>query len=104
MNISEGDKKIITQKLMPYFGQKAILLQWSDSKKKWPDLWCRGNTITVTREWTRQSQAERMKRIVHELAHISWGMEHRKIGKLDFNTIPDKDTYSKMLYQRIANG
>ena len=101
--ISEGDKKFL-DKGMAYFGIKAIKIGWSESKKRYPDLWCemtRPPKITVTAEWARQPMHERRKRLTHELAHIGWGLEHGKHRGLVYSTYPERDTYSKALYREI---
>ena len=104
-HLGPGDKIFIENKVMPYFNIPAVAIQYSPSKAKWPDIWCdvSKRIITVTDEWRRQNAAERRKRIVHEFLHLT-GMQHHKVGRLDYNTKPALDTYSKAVYENIANG
>ena len=105
MKVSKRDVKFIEGTLMPWAGVKKLMLAYSKSAAKWPDIWVSRNgvpKITVTDEWRRQSTHERRKRLTHEFLHLR-GMRHGKVGKLDFNTIPSKDTYSKAIYQRIIS-
>ena len=100
--LTRGDFRFI-RTLGWIFKVKRIYINWSNSQKKWPDIWVEfGNIpiITVTAEWARQEVAERRKRLVHEYLHI-FGMQHGKHGNYDYNTIPEKDTYSKMIYRGI---
>lgn len=107
--IPEGDKKFVETKLLPWAGIKAVILKWSDSTARWPDIWVtfgRGlPTITMTAEWERQNVHERRKRLVHEFLHIK-GLNHPRnggmgIGKFVYSTYPDKDTYSKYVYRGL---
>ena len=103
MSISELDKQFVERKLLPYFGIKSLNLKYSDSKKKYPDIWVSLDkipTITVTNEWKKQSMNERRKRLVHEALHVM-GLEHGKYGKYIYSTFPRFDTYSKKVYQDI---
>ena len=100
--ISEGDRKFIVERALPYFGVEKINIRWSSSFKKYPDIWLSYRNglpvITVTREWKRQSPDERRKRIVHEFLHIT-GMQHdRAIG---YSTYPNQDTFSMRVYRDI---
>lgn len=82
-----------------------VKIAWSDSQKKYPDIWVtlsRPPVITVTQEWARQSAAERRKRLTHELLHIK-GLEHGRYGNLVYSTYPAQDTLSKFVYQRLAS-
>ena len=88
---------------MPRYGVKYLKLGFSDINKKHPDIWLRYEdmpVIIVTREWLRQNTHERRKRLVHEMEHIR-GLEHGRIGKYNFSTYPDKDTWSKFVYNGI---
>jgi len=105
--ISSSDKDIITTQLMPYFKVGALLIRYSPSKKKYPDIWCvpSQHVIYVTDEWARQGQAERMKRVTHELIHIAWGWQDNiRVGRYVYHTKPVLDTYSRMLYRKIRSG
>jgi len=98
-----GDRRFVL-KLMRTFGIRKVNIDWSDSTKRWPDIWCfpyeSPPKIVVTAEWARQDADERRKRLLHEALHIL-GYEHGKYGKYDFNTKPSKDTFSRMLYEKI---
>jgi hypothetical protein len=83
---------------------KSVYIDWSDSDKKWPDIWvklCKIPVITVTAEWARQGADERRKRLVHELLHIK-GYEHDE--KIGYSTYPEKDTFSMKIYNSIKQG
>ena len=101
-----GDRKFVL-KMMRTFNLKRLNIDRSRSTKKWPDIWCypgeRPPRIVVTAEWAKQNADERRKRLVHEIVgHMVLRLEHGKIGKYDFSTIPAKDTYSMAVYQRIS--
>lgn len=96
-----------TRKLMRRFGVPKLKLATSDSQRKHPDLWITLGSvpiITVTREWARQSEAERHKRLVHEVVgHLVQGLEHGEVGGLNFSTYPAKDSYSRAIYRQFVN-
>ena len=102
-----GDRVFLTERLLPYFGIKRVKVEWNSSRKHWPDIWCFPREvpprIVVTQEWLRQPSEERKKRLVHEALHLI-GMNHGKVGSLDYNTRPSRDSYSKQVYQRIKEG
>ena len=101
--ITVADQKFITNILMPRFKVKKLRIKWSVSTEKWPDIWVekgRVPVITVTHEWSKQKVHERRKRLVHEALHIT-GLEHGKIGGLEYSTDPSKDSYSKKVYQEL---
>ena len=101
--ISEGDSRFLKQ-AMSYFRVPELMVDFSSSMAKWPDIWCipyeMPPVIVVTQEWKRQPAMERRKRLVHEILHLK-GLRHGRRGRLDYNTIPEKDTYSMMVYQNI---
>ena len=102
--ITASDSLFIEKTLMTKFGIKRLRIKYSPLKQRWPDLWCSLNgipEITVTDEWRRQSMRERRKRLVHEFIHISWQFGHGKVGRYDFNTVPELDTYSRYVYDVI---
>jgi len=104
--IVESDIQFITNVLLPYFKIDRVIVGYSASQARWPDIWCertRPPRITVTEEWRRQNMHERRKRFVHELLHVR-GLEHGRIGRLNYHTIPEKDSYSKYVYQVITGG
>ena len=81
-------------------GVKVPVILWSDSRAKHPDLWTDGRTITVTREWARQSQYERWKRLVHELLHIQ-GLQHGVIDGRLYSTRPQYDEFSQHVLSEL---
>ena len=101
--MQDGDKVFLRQ-AMRKLGIKVVVIDWSQSAKKWPDIWCFPNEvpprIVVTREWARQKPAERHKRVTHELCHIL-GLEHGIIGGMVFHTKPEKDEYSRYVYNML---
>ena len=101
--LSIGDRRFVIR-LMRTFGVSNLNIDWSSSRKRWPDLWInledKVPVITVTAEWARQDAPERKKRLVHEFCHIL-GYEHGRIGQYDYNTRPELDTYSKAVYQKL---
>lgn len=102
--LTESDKEIIRTKLIPYFRINRLKIKYDNKhNQRHPDIWCivEENLIVVTKEWRRQNQEERMKRITHELVHLSWGLEHGRIGNLVYSTYPSSDSYSRTLYQWI---
>jgi len=106
MNIPQEDIKFIRKKLMPWVGLTKLRLATDDSKKKHPDIWITLDTIpriTVTEEWRKQGVHERRKRLVHEFCHVL-GMKHGRIGKYNFSTYPDKDSFSKDVYMKLLGG
>lgn len=100
-NITNSDAAFIKNVLLPWSGVKAVRLFWSDSKKRWPDIWIKLSSvpvITVTAEWARQDVHERRKRLVHEFLHLQ-GLEHNE--SIGYSTYPEKDFYSKKVYRRL---
>lgn len=103
--VNEQDKQFVNS-LMRRFNIKGIKLAVSDSTKKWPDIWISDldsdiPTVTVTREWARQSMRERHKRLVHEIVcHYVKRMDHDE--KIGFSTYPERDRYSKRVYGNLV--
>ena len=98
------DIAFVRNRLMPWIGAKAVYIAWSRSKAKWPDIWVEQRNgipmITVTQEWRSHDKHLRRSQLVHEGLHIL-GMEHGRIGKYDFNTHPELDSYSKYVYRSL---
>ena len=90
---------------MRTFDIKKLNIDWSDSIAQWPDIWIdlssKVPVITVAREWARQNTNERRKRLVHEMLHLL-GYTHGRIGKYDYNTIPQKDSFSMVVYKSLV--
>lgn len=99
--LTAGDKRFIV-KAMRHFNIKAVNIDWSDSKKKWPDIWVYLNEtpprIVVTQEWSKQDKHERRKRLVHEMRHIN-GERHDELK--GYSTYPDRDWSSVLIYNKI---
>ncbi len=105
--LTVGDRKFLTDRAMPYLKIRYVSMFNSNSLAKWPDIWVQMNkfgqpAIMVTREWRRQTAAERRKRLVHELLHILGEQHGKKRDGLLYSTYPDKDTYSKAIYRQIV--
>ena len=68
-----------------------------------PDLWINlnENIIYVTKEWERQEEEEKEKRLLHELLHIL-GYKHGKYGDLEYSTYPAKDSLSMQMYKQLT--
>ena len=101
--LTPSEKKFV-RKAMRYFGIKALRFSWDSSTKTYPDIWVNLNgmpVITVTQEWIRQPSGEKSKRITHELIHVFGKGHDEKIG---YSTFPDKDTFSKKVYDDIIKG
>ena len=90
---------------MDKFGIRFVMVEWSGSQAKWPDIWCTISPpeITLTKEWARQNYHERRKRLTHECLHLK-GEQHGKRGDLLYSPVPEKDTYSKFVYRQIMKG
>ena len=102
--ISKEDRRFLTEKAMPYFGVKALKIEFSTSRKKYPDIWISFNQvpiITVTDEWKKQSLTNRRSRLTHELLHI-FGMEHDE--SIGYSTFPARDKFSMRVYKHILGG
>ena len=99
-----GDLEFLKKIAMPKLGVKKIAVDFVDSKKKWPDIWVDTSRtpplIIVTPEWKRQSMNERRARLTHEILHLT-GLQHGKKGDLDYNTVPQFDSYSKAVYKEL---
>lgn len=107
MNIISKEDKLFALDLMKKFNIKGLIFKFDPSEKEWPDIWITDldsaiPTITVTREWQKQDKEERHKRLVHEVLHIT-GLKHGKKGKLNYSTRPEKDSYSKEVYEQLKN-
>ena len=92
---------------LPFLKASSALLRVStpsikarSSRATWPDIRTDGRSITVTREWARQGQHERRKRLVHELLHLQ-GREHGVIDGMVYSTRPKEDEYSRVVYLRL---
>ena len=104
--IDWDDFEWLKKTAMPYFGVNHLRMEWSQSKKIYPDIWVKlgkVSVITVTREWARQNKDERRKRLVHEIGHI-FGLQHGRIGKYLYSTFPKKDSYSLYVYKSMSGG
>ena len=108
MKVKIEDLHFLRLKVIPYFGIPQIGIRMSLSRRKWPDIWIdlrdKPPVVYVTREWARQNQSERRKRLVHECGH-ALGIDHgMKRNGLDYNTLPNRDTWSVAVYQDIMMG
>ncbi len=102
MDIPKSDAAFIRNILLPWSGIKSVRLFWSDSRKKWPDIWVqRGDIpiITVTKEWRSHDTHLRRSQLVHEFLHLK-GLEHD--DTIRYSTYPEKDEYSKFIYRRLT--
>lgn len=90
------------KKGMAYFGFNKVRVKYSNSQKKFPDIWMARLdvlTIWVTPEWRRQNATSRKVRLCHELLH-GISMEHdEEIGYL---SRPEKDKFSRRVYNDIV--
>ena len=118
MIITKGDRNFIVNILMPHFRIRTLEIVFSKSKAKWPDIWVEIKPsperlpsgmfimpiprITVTKEWQSQNMHERRKRLTHECIHLT-GKDHDIYKGLDYNTKPELDTYSEMIYRKILS-
>ena len=101
MSISREDVDFIQNVLMPLAGVNRLYIAYSNSRKKWPDIWVekgRIPKITVTQEWARQGKHERRKRLVHEFLHLK-GLGHDE--KIGYSTYPSRDSYSMRVYREV---
>ena len=84
---------------MPYLGISQLrLAEDLNHTDKYPDIWVEGDTITVTREWARQSKKERKKRLLHESLHL-YGLDH--MPEVGFYSRPNLDTFSKRVMEKM---
>ena len=90
--------------MMNCFGIRKLRIDWSNSESRYPDIWCypyeHPPRIMVTQEWRSHNMHLRRSQLVHELLHLV-GYEHGKIGRYDYNTRPELDTYSKYVYRKL---
>ena len=100
--LSESDKNWVEQVALPYLKIGSVSIKEDESYYgTYPDIWINTGTrtITVTRAWAKQSLHERRKRLLHEMLHMT-GLRHGpKERKLGYYSRPDRDSYSKKLYQ-----
>lgn len=103
--MNKEDIEFIRTRLLPWAEVHAVHIEWSNSTKKWPDIWCypyeRPPRIVVTREWARQNVHERRKRLTHEFLHLR-GMEHDE--RIGYSTVPARDSYSMKVYKEYLLG
>ena len=88
---------------MQFFNIKTLKIGYSSSTETYPDIWVildRVPVITVTETWRRKGERQRHIELVHEALHIK-GLQHGRYGKMDFNTKPALDTYSRQVYKDI---
>ena len=101
--LSIGDRRFVLR-AMRTFGLSKLNIEWSGSKKRWPDIWInledKVPVITVTAEWASHDVDLRRSQMVHEFLHVL-GYEHGRIGQYNYNTRPGKDTFSKAVYQKM---
>jgi len=84
---------------MPYLRIRALgVSEDLTFRGKYPDLWTDGHTITVTREWARQSLRERKKRLLHEALHVA-GYPH--MPRVGFYSRPEDDRFSGRVLDMI---
>lgn len=98
--LSIGDRKFVV-KLMRIFNVKRLNIDWSNSKKKYPDIWVELGKIpeiTITEEWKNQDKDERRKRLTHEFLHIIGYSHNEENG---YSTHPDNDVFSRRIYEKI---
>ena len=102
IGMTKGDMDFLLDKAMPFIGVEKLKIDWSNSKKLHPDIWCFPiqRRIVVTQEWKKQNGRERKCRLIHELLHFK-GLKHGIYGNLEYSTYPWKDTYSKNIYRDI---
>ena len=104
MNIVKGDIDFIKKTLIPWVGIRRIYLAESKSRAKYPDIWLTYKdgvpVITVTREWRGHVKDLRRSQLVHEGLHVL-GLNHGRVGRYDYNTHPELDTYSKYVYRGL---
>jgi len=102
MHILEKDIQFIKNKWLPWTGLRAVYISWSNSAKKYPDIWVdmyKGiPRITITREWAGHDKHLRRSQLVHEGLHVL-GMKHDE--SIGYSTIPSRDSYSKKVYRRL---
>ncbi len=102
--LSPSDSHFLLTVAMPRFGLKRLNIDYSNSRKTWPDLWIDLNgkvpVITVTQEFLRQPEAERKKRLLHEIFHVR-GLEHN--DRIGYSTYPAQDHFSKRIYRQMVS-
>ena len=107
MPLLKSDLIWLKTKAMPYFGVKAIAIDYTETSARWPDIWIyldrQPPLIMVTQEWKRQNVSERRKRLVHEILHLK-GLQHGRVGRWRYDTIPFWDEFSKVVYRDIVSG
>ncbi len=103
--LAPSDRRFLLTTAMPHFGLKRLNIDYSASRKTWPDLWIDLSknvpVITVTQEFLRQPEAERCKRLTHELIHLRFNGHNEAAG---YSTIPARDRFSKKVYRQLVRG
>ena len=101
--ILKSDREFL-QRIITLYQIPLVKLEFNEADAAWPDCWCFPNEkpprIVVTQAWARQSVAERRKRLVHEILHCL-GMNHGRKGNLLYSPHPERDSYSKYVYNQI---
>lgn len=89
--------------VIPALGIKVSvkIIEDHDYQGKYPDIWTKGYTITITNEWARQSPTERKKRLLHEMIHIA-GFPH--MPKVGFYSRPERDTFTAKVMRKLGGG
>jgi len=107
--IRRADRNFL-QRVITLYKIPNVKIEWSESKKVHPDIWCYPNErpprIVVTQEWARQGVDERRKRLVHEVVgHMVYKWPHTPyMERLGFSTYPRKDRISRWIYQDTKRG
>lgn len=100
--ITDGEMRWLEQVVMPYLNiDRLRLTENLQHTAVYPDIWVEGDTITVTREWARQSKRERKKRLLHESLHI-FGLPHTP--EIGFYSKPRLDTFSMRIMEQMEKG
>ncbi len=107
MPIPKSDIDFLYNIILPYFGIRKVDIEYVNIKRRFPDCWIDTSRhpplISVTQEWAKQPPHERRKRLVHEVAH-AYRLDHGRFGRLNYNTYPALDTFSRAMYLDILSG
>lgn len=113
----QKEDRAFIEEALKYFALPRNVIKditYEETGASYPDIWITDPkqgpvTLTVTQEWKKQTEIERHKRLTHEILHIT-GMDHWDSPitldgghTLLYSTIPQKDTFSWMVYYNIVN-
>ena len=101
--LSKGDVEF-TSLAIKKLGVGAVRVKVTTDSNSYPDIYVLPEEvpplIVANQVWAKKNDFQRRSEIVHELLHLR-GLKHGRVNGMVFSTFPEKDVYSKFIYQKI---